>query len=221
MSYFEFLAAHGDRLIDGAIVTAEQTVLASLLAIATAIVFGVMRLSHHFAIRATAAVYIEILRGTSLIVQVYWFFFVMPLFGITLDGFIVGILAVGLNFGAYGAEVVRGAIQSIPRSQHDAALALSMSPFVRLRRIILPQALIVMLPSWGNLLIGLLKATALVSLISVADLMFEAKQINGSTFLSFEVFGSALIIYYFMSRIVITPGMRWLERVVSHHSSQT
>jgi len=83
-----------------------------------------------------------------------------------------------------------------------------------MRRIILPQALLIMLPPWGNLLIELLKGTALVSLISVADLMFEVKQINGSTYLSAQAFGSALIVYYLLARFGITPFMRWLERVM-------
>jgi polar amino acid transport system permease protein len=87
-----------------------------------------------------------------------------------------------------------------------------MSPYRRMRRIILPQAVLIMLPPGGNLLIELLKGTALVALISVADLMFEAKQINGTTFLSIEAFGSALIVYYVMARFAVTPFMRWSER---------
>lgn len=108
--------------------------------------------------------------------------------------------------------MVRGAIQAAPRGQYEAALALNMSPARRMRRIILPQAFVIMLPPWGNLIIELLKGTALVALISVADLMFQAKQINGTTFLSIEAFGTALVIYYVMARLVVTPSMRWLER---------
>lgn len=220
MTYAEFLNEHGSRLIDGSIVTVQQTILAALLAVAIALVMGLMRLSSNYAVRSSATIYIEIFRGTSLLVQLYWIFFVLPLFGITLEKFTAGFIAVGMNLGAYGAEVVRGAIQSVPKGQYEAALALNMSPFTRMRRIIFPQALILMLPPWGNLFIELLKATALVSLISVTDLMFEAKQINGTTYLSIEAFGSALVIYYIMSRIVITPGMRWLERVLSRHMSR-
>jgi len=90
-----------------------------------------------------------------------------------------------------------------------------MSPAKQMRRIILPQALVIMLPPWGNLLIELLKGTALVSLISVADLMFQAKQINASTFLSSQSFGTALIIYYILARFMVTPFMRWLERFMA------
>jgi polar amino acid transport system permease protein len=90
-----------------------------------------------------------------------------------------------------------------------------MSPARRMRRIILPQAVQLMLPPWGNLLIELLKGTALVSLISVADLMFQAKQINASTFLSAQSFGIALVVYYVLARAILTPFMRWLERVMA------
>ncbi|MEI2806556.1 MAG: amino acid ABC transporter permease [Albidovulum sp.] len=145
----------------------------------------------------------------------YWIFFVLPLFGITLEKFWAGFLSVGLNVGAYGAELVRGAIRSVPKGQWEAAYALSMSPARRMRRIILPQAVQLMLPPWGNLLIELLKGTALVSLISVADLMFQAKQINASTFLSAQSFGIALVVYYVLARAILTPFMRWLERVMA------
>jgi len=215
MSYSEFLAEYGGRLADGAWVTAQQAVLASLLAIAIATVMGLMRLSPFWPVRALSTVYIEVFRGTSLLVQLYWIFFVLPLFGVPLEKFTAGFVAVGMNLGAYGAEVVRGAIQSVPRGQYEAALALNMSPLTRMRRIIFPQAIVLMLPPWGNLLIELLKGTALVSLISVTDLMFEAKQINGSTFLSIEAFGSALIIYYIMARLVISPSMRRFERFMA------
>jgi polar amino acid transport system permease protein len=90
-----------------------------------------------------------------------------------------------------------------------------MSPAKRMRRVILPQAVLIMLPSWGNLLIELLKGTALVALISVTDLMFQVKQINGTTFMSAEAFGTALVIYYVLARFMITPFMRWLERFMT------
>jgi polar amino acid transport system permease protein len=190
------------------------TVLASVLAITVALAAGLMRLSPNMLLRGVATVYIEIFRGTSLLVQLYWIFFVLPLFGITLEKFTAGFVAVGMNLGAYGAELVRGAILSVPRGQWEAALALNMTPARRMIRVILPQAVLIMLPGWGNLLIELLKGTALVALIAVADLMFQVKQINGTTFLSAESFGTALIIYYVLARFILTPSMRWLERAM-------
>ncbi len=215
MSYWSFLVEYGPRFIDGVWITAQQFVLAALLAIAIALCAGLMRLSENAASRGLAIGYIELFRGTSLLVQLYWIFFVLPLFGITLEKFSAGFLAVGMNLGAYGAELVRGGIQSVPKGQWEAAYALSMSPAKRMIRVILPQALLNMLPPWGNLLIELLKSTALVSLIAVADLMFQAKQINGSTFMSAQAFGTALIIYYILARFIVTPFMRRCELVMA------
>lgn len=215
MSYWQFLFEFGPRLLDGTLVTAIQFLISAVLTTFIALTVGLMKLSSNIAVRSTAIAYIEIFRGTSLLVQIYWIFFVLPLFGITLDKFYAGFVAVGLNLGAYGAELVRGGIQSVPSGQWEAAYSLSMSSPKRMWRIILPQAVYNLLPAWGNLMIELLKATALVSLISVADLMFQAKQINGYTYLSAQVFGTALIIYYIMARLVVTPLMRGFESLLA------
>ncbi|AZQ68441.1 ectoine/hydroxyectoine ABC transporter permease subunit EhuC [Silicimonas algicola] len=215
MSLLEFLQTYGSLIVSGTWVTVIQFLLAVVVAILAALTAGLGKLSKNVLIRGVAITYIEIFRGTSLLVQLFWLFYVLPLFGITLDKFTAGFLSVGLNIGSYGAEIVRGSIQAVPRGQYEAAYALSMSPARRMRRIILPQALVLMLPPWGNLLIELLKGTALVALISVADLMFQTRQINASTFLSAQAFGTALIIYYILARFLITPFMRWLERVMA------
>lgn len=214
-SYLEFLGAHGDRLIDGTLITLAQFVLAALVAVAAALISGLMKLAPNKPVRAVATVYIEIFRGTSLLVQLYWIFFALPLFGVSLDKFTAGFVTVGLCYGAYGAELVRGAVLSVPKGQWEAALALNMSPARRMWRIILPQALVGMLPPWGNLMVEILKGTALVALISVADLMFETRQINNNTFLSAQAFGTALVIYYVFARLLVTPCMRRLERIMA------
>jgi polar amino acid transport system permease protein len=218
-SYLEFLQTYAPRFIDGTLVTLQQTGLGTILAVGIALVMAFMKMSSFFPVRWVGIVYIEIFRGTSLLVQMYWIFFVLPLFGLTLDKYTAGFLAVGLNLGAYGAELVRGGIQSVPRGQYEAAIALNLPPFKRMRRIIFPQALLNMLPPWGNLLIELLKSTALVALISVTDLMFESKMINSTTLLSAQTFGTALIIYYLIARVIITPGMRGLEKRLSRKLS--
>ncbi|MQY43522.1 ectoine/hydroxyectoine ABC transporter permease subunit EhuC [Epibacterium sp. SM1969] len=211
MNIIEFVIQYWPRLLAGTGMTVAQFFLAAILGIAIALMMGLMKLSSNRLVRSSAVTYIEIFRGTSLLVQLYWIFFVLPLFGVSIDKFTAGYVAVGMNIGAYGAELVRGGILSVPKGQWEAALAINMSPAQRMRRIILPQALVNMLPPWGNLMIELLKGTALVSLISVADLMFETKQINSSTFLSAQAFGVALVIYYILARFMVTPFMRWLE----------
>ncbi|MER8516362.1 ectoine/hydroxyectoine ABC transporter permease subunit EhuC [Mesorhizobium sp. M1060] len=215
MPFWQFLETYGSAFTQGTAVTVAQFLLATLVAIVAAAIAGLGKLSRNWLIRSASIVFIELFRGTSLLVQLYWIFFVLPLFGLSLEKFTAGFLSVGLNYGAYGAELVRGAVQSVPRGQWEAAIAINMTSFTRMRRIIAPQALAIMLPPWGNLLIELLKGTALVSLISVADLMFQAKQINASTYLSAQAFGTALIIYYILARFLITPLMGRMERVVA------
>ena len=207
MTFIEFLSQYWPRLLSGTGITIAQFFLAAILGIAISLAMALLKLSNNRILRGSAITYIEVFRGTSLLVQLYWIFFVLPLFGITIEKFTAGYFAVGMNIGAYGAELVRGGILSVPKGQWEAALAINMSPAKRMRRIILPQALVNMLPPWGNLMIELLKGTALVSLISVTDLMFEAKQINASTFLSAQIFGTALVIYYILARFFVTPFM--------------
>ena len=190
-------------------------VCAAFVAAVLSTVFGLMRLSSNFAIQGTATVYIEFFRGTSLLVQLYWIYYVLPLMGLTLSPFVSGVIALGFNFGAYGAEIVRGGIQSVPRGQYEAARALNMSPARRMWRIIIPQTFPLILPPIANLTVELLKATALVALITVVDLMFAAKQINATTWLSAQVFGTALLIYYVMARFALIPFLRWLEVVAA------
>ena len=117
---WEFLQTYGPRLLDGALVTCAQFILAALVACVAALAAGLGRLSSLWPVRSLSVVYIELFRGTSLLVQLYWIFFVLPLFGISLPKFEAGFLSVGLNVGAYGAEIVRGAIQAVPRGQWEA-----------------------------------------------------------------------------------------------------
>ena len=215
MSLLGFLDEYGAVLAHGTVVTCIQFLLAAIVAVVAALLAGLGKLSKNWGIHSASVVYIELFRGTSLLVQLYWIFYVLPFFGVTLDKFTAGFLSVGLNCGAYGAELVRGAIQSVPRGQWEAATAINMSPATRMRRIIFPQAVALMLPPWGNLLIELLKGTALVSLIAVTDLMFNARQINASTYLSAQAFGTALIIYYILARFIITPFMNRMEKLVA------
>lgn len=211
MSYVDFLIEFLPKLASGALVTVMVMICASLLAVLLSVSFGLMRLSSNFAVQGAATVYVEFFRGTSLLVQLYWIYYVLPLMGLTMTPFVSGVLALGLNFGAYGAEIVRGGIQSVPRAQYEAALALNMSPSRRMLRIIMPQTFPLILPPAANLTVEMLKATALVALITVVDLMFVAKQINATTWLSAQVFGTALVIYYVMARLALIPFLRWLE----------
>lgn len=220
MSYFEFIATYLPKLLQGTVSTVVVMMGATLLAITISLIFGLMRLSEFRASRMLATIYIEFFRGTSLLVQLYWIYYVLPLMGVSFTAMTSGILALGLNFGAYGAEIFRGSVQAVPRAQWEAALALNMSPWLRMRRIIIPQTFLILLPSAANLTVELLKATALVALISVVDLMFVAKQINATTWLSAQAFGTALLVYYALARLVLTPFLRWMETLAARKMGQ-
>lgn len=198
------------ELLRGTAVTLQVAAGGALLAVAAALAAALARLYGPPPLRWLAVAYVEAFRGTSALVQLFWLFFVLPHFGVTLSPMAVGIMALGLNVGAYGAEVVRGAIGAVPRGQWEAATALNMDRMQALRRIVLPQAFLRMIPPWGNLFIELIKATSLVSLITLSDLALKAQQVNQNTLRTTEIFGLVLMIYLAIS-LAVTAGMRALE----------
>jgi polar amino acid transport system permease protein len=198
-------------ILQGALITIELTLMGSVLALIMAFLAGLGRLSRFFVFRALATAYIEFFRGTSIFVQLFWAYFVLPFIGISLTPLQAGVLALGLNVGAYAAEVVRGAIQSIGREQYEACTALNLGRLQAMRYVILPQALLVMLPTFGNNAIELLKATAVVSLISLTDLTFQAQVVRSQTGNTLVPFTTILIIYFVLA-LIISWGVRSLER---------
>ncbi len=206
-------------LLQGAWVTIELTVFSTILGAICAFAFGIGKLSPNWAIKGFSIVYIEIFRGTSLLVQLFWLYFALPIAGdaiginLRLPPVAAGVLALGLNIGAYGAEVVRGAIQAVRPAQYEAARALNFTPRQALWRIALPQAIPEMMPSFGNLAVQNLKDTALASLISLGDLAFRAEQIRNFTQDSTTVYTIILLMYFGMA-LVLTAIMRLLERSV-------
>jgi polar amino acid transport system permease protein len=198
-------------LLKGAWVTVQLTLYGSALALVLAFVFGLVGTARSAWVRAAGRVYVEFFRGTATLVLMYWFFYALPLVGFRFTPMFAAVLALGLNVGAYGAEVVRGAVRAVPREQFEATVALNMRPSLRLRRVLLPQAVALMLPPFGNLLIELMKGSAVVSLISIADLMLRAQQLRQSTGQTTAVFLVILVIYFVIAQ-VLQLLVRYLER---------
>lgn len=199
-------------LFQGAVTTLKVTALSMGVAFLLSFLAGFARLSRRKSIRLVSSVYVEVFRGTSLIVQLFWLFYALPLLGIELTALAAGVAALGLNYGAYGSEVVRSSILAVPKGQTEASIALNMSPMLRMRRVILPQAMVIMLPSFSNLAIELLKGTSLVSLITMADLTYQGmilRTFDASR--TFGIFGLILLMYFVMA-YPLTLMMRWLER---------
>ncbi|NEW39300.1 ectoine/hydroxyectoine ABC transporter permease subunit EhuC [Nocardia cyriacigeorgica] len=195
---------------DGIVVTLQLTLGGALLAFLIALVLGTVVRVRNLALRGTSRVLIEFFRGTSLLVQIFWLFYVLPLFGYQLEPVFCGILALGLNYGAYGAEVVRGALNAVPRTQWEAAVALNFSPWQRLHRVLFPQAWALMVPPLTNLLIHLLKGTAVASYITLQDLTFEINKLRQSTGDTLFSFGVGLVIYFVLA-YVLTLVMNLVE----------
>jgi polar amino acid transport system permease protein len=191
-------------------VTIQVTIGAGAVALVLAFLAGLSRLSRYLAIRTAALCYIEFFRGTSALVQLFWLFFALPFLGITLSPMTAGILGLGLCVGAYGAEIVRSAVLAVPRAQIESATALNLTAFQTIRYVVLPQAVRMMIPPFGNLFIELLKITSLVSLITLQDLTFQAASINAVTLKTIEIFSTVLILYFLLS-LAITGVMRLLE----------
>jgi len=200
------------HLLKGLWITVLITIGGCVLAVVCAVVAGLARRSRDIIVSGVAIIYVEIFRGTSALVQLYWFFFAAPLLlGVSFNAVFVGILVLGLNIGAYGAEVVRAAIEAVPKGQYHAAAALNLTRWQTMRHVILPQAMVLMLPPFGNLLIELLKSTALVYFIGVTDLMQAGKFLVDDTHRQVEVFSVLLVVYFCLS-LLITAGVRRLER---------
>lgn len=202
-------------LMSGVGITVTVTFFGIIVAVVAATLGGLGRLSPHRWVRTIAGIYIEFFRGTSALVQMFWIFYALPLVGIEFTPIQAGVMALGLNVGAYGAEVVRAGVQSVPRGQYEAAIALNFTKLDRFRLIIARQAIQLMMPPFNNLFISLLKGTALVSLISLADLTLRSQMLRAQTGDSLAVLGVTLLIYLALS-LVITAVMRVLTKLVSY-----
>jgi polar amino acid transport system permease protein len=198
-------------ILSGTIVTLRVFFFSFLLAAALALAFGILRQSRNALVRAAATVFVEFFRGVSTVVQLFWLYFALPFFGISLPAEVAAVLGLGLVHGAYGSEVVRGAMQAVAREQWEAATALSLSRFEAMRSIILPQAILVMLPPFGNALVLLLKGTSIASIITVPELTFQSHLVVTQTLAVVAVFGTVMLVYYLIA-ILITGGVRALER---------
>lgn len=208
---FSTLLSFLPQLWEGVQVTIILTVAGSIGAIIIALVLGLTMTSTHALLRVPARIIVEFFRGTSLLVQLFWLFYVFPLLGVELDPMICGIGALALNYGAYSAEVVRSSIKTVAPGQWEAAIALSLSPTRRMIRVIFPQAWALMIPSLATLLIQLLKGTAVVSFITLQDLTDKITQLRQSTNDTYFAFTIGLIIYFVLAWL-IQEFMNFLER---------
>lgn len=197
-------------LFQGLVVTIEISVWSTLLALAIGLVTALLRLSSSYSGRALAFIYIEVVRNTPLLVQLYVFYFILaPVLG--LPRLWTGIVALAVFEAAFAAEIMRAGIQSIGRGQWDACQALGLSRTLCYRLVILPQAIRMMLPPLAGVLVSLVKHSAIVSVIAIFDLTNEARNIISDTFMSFEIWFTVAAMYL-MVTVSLSAGIGVLER---------
>ena len=196
-------------LVKGLFVTLELTAWSLLLTVAIGLAVALLRLSEGSVVsRAVARVYLEIIRNTPLLVQLYLFFYILaPIFGI--DRFWTGVLALAFFEGAFGSEIFRAGILSVGRGQWEAAASLGLGRFPTYRFIVIPQALRLVLPPLTSLVINLIKHSAIVSAIAIADLTTAGRNVIAETYLSFEIWFTVAAMY-----LVLTIALSLLVSVL-------
>ncbi|GEM_PF-453500 len=200
-----------DAFLRGATFTVELAVVTTILGFVLAVVLALMRVSRWRILRWPAAAYIEVIRGTPLLVQILIAWLVLPFVGLKLPILIAGGLALTVNTSAYQAEAMRAGIQAIPTGQMEASISLGMTYLQAMRHIIVPQAFRLAIPPLGNEFVTLLKDTSLVSVIGVVELTQVARIFSAQTFIVLEAFLGVALIYFVMT-YSITTALRYLER---------
>ena len=214
---FDFSPVFADwrMLLQGAAITVEVTAAALVLGCAIGLLIGIGRLNpKRKLVYGLCSTYLIFFRGTPLLVLLFIWFFGLPQFGLMLPAFVCGIVGLGMYSAAYVSEIVRGAIESIDRGQNEAARSLGMSSAQSMRKIIVPQAVLRMIPPLGNEFIALIKNSALVSLLTIHDLMHEGQKIISVSYRSLEVYLVIALIYLLLTTAV-AGGLRLLERRLS------
>ncbi len=197
---FDVVWNHLPFLLGGVANTLLVTALAMAIGVVVGLAAALVRLASVPVLTPVTVGYVEFFRGTPALVQVMWFFFCLPIFlGVHPSALVSGTLALGLNAGAFLSEIFRAGIQAIPAGHVGAGLSLGMSRSTVMRRIVLPQAIRIVLPPLGNSLISLLKDSSLVSVIAVAELMRKADELNTTTYRPLEVYTVAAMLYFAMT----------------------
>jgi polar amino acid transport system permease protein len=200
------------ELAHGALITVEVTAGAIVLGCLFGLVVGLGRLDpRRRVVYGLCSAYVSAVRGTPLLVQLFIWFFGLPHFGLNLPAFFCGVVGMGMYSGAYVSEIVRGAIQSVDRGQMEAARSIGMPYRTAMLHIIVPQAVIRMIPPLGNEFIALIKNSSLVSLLTITDLMHEGQKIISTSYRSLEVYLAIALVYFVLTNLT-GLALRTVER---------
>jgi polar amino acid transport system permease protein len=201
-------------LAKASIVTVQATILGFALAAIVGLLLAILRMSRSPWVSIPTAGFIEFIRSTPLLIQIFFIFFVFPEFGITLSAMTAGVLALGLHYGTYCSEVYRAGLDNIPRGQWEASTALNLSGYHTFRDIIIPQAIPPVVPALGNYLVALFKETPLLSAIAVLELMQMAKILGSENFRYTEPI-TLVGIFFLVFSLVTAALIRQVERALN------
>ena len=202
-------------LLRGLVVTVQATLVGSVVAMVLGLVFALLRRSRLAVVRVVTGGFVEFVRSTPLLVQLYFLFFVLPSLGITLSGFQAGVIGLGVHYATYTSEVYRAGIEGVPRGQWEAATALNLPTSRVWRSVILPQAIPRVLPALGNYVIAMFKETPLLSAITVLEMLAVAKDLGGQTFRYLEPLTLVGLLFLLVS-LPASLTVRRLERRYGH-----
>ncbi|WP_378942367.1 amino acid ABC transporter permease [Mesorhizobium sp. ANAO-SY3R2] len=211
MTFWSDVSTYGPGFMAAAWTVLWVTILTILLSLVCGLAAALGQRSNIKAVRAATAFYIWFIRGTPALIQIFIVYFGLPQLGIRLSPFTAGVLALGVNSGAYVAEIIRSGLSAIPRGQTESSLALGFSPAQTMRTIILPQVFRIILPSLTNEAISILKNTSLLSTITVIELTLYAQTLISATFRPFDFYIAVAVIYLVLTS-VLTQLASWLER---------
>ena len=216
---FSIVVDRAPELFIGLLETIEIAVLGALLAFTVGIVVTLIHFRGGRALRVAARIYTMLCLGLPLLVVIYVLFYVLPDFGIVLEPKAVGVAALALYYGPYFAEVMRAAIEAIPTGQFEAATAVGLPPLRTMRTIVLPQALPFMLPSLTGLLIGLIKDTALLSIVSVHEFMYFAKEAVSDTYAPLEIYSIVALTYWVLTTSLAVVTGKTERRLLAYRTA--
>ena len=198
-------------LAEASVITVKATLMGFVVALSVGLLFAIGRMVGPMWMRWTVGGVVEFIRSTPLLIQIFFLYYVMPEFGLTMSAMLTGVIALGLHYGTYCSEVYRAGLANVPKGQWEASIALNLSTWTTFKNVVLPQAIPPVVPALGNYLVALFKETPLLSVIAVLELMQTAKILGSESFRYVEpitLVGAFFLVFSLVSAALI----RRLER---------
>ena len=201
-------------LAEASVITVKATLMGFVVALTVGLLFAIGRMAGPMWLRWSVGGVVEFIRSTPLLIQIFFLYYVLPEFGLTLDAMPTGVLALGLHYGAYCSEVYRAGLANVPKGQWEASIALNLSSWTTFKDVILPQAIPPVVPALGNYLVALFKETPLLSVIAVLELMQTAKILGSETFRYVEPI-TLVGLFFLVFSLISAALIRRVERVLN------